>query len=57
MIDYYFQAKMKFESTMQEKFINYDEAPDSETESEHSHFGNVSDRETRKLNDKAAILK
>ena len=54
MIDYYFDAKMKFESKMHEKYDNY---RDQKTESEPSNWGNVSDQETQNLTDKAAILK
>ena len=54
MIDYYFDAKLKFESKMHEKYNNY---PDQKTESETSNWGNVSDRETQNSTKKAAILK
>ena len=56
MIDYYFDAKMKFESKMHEKYNNYPGA-DQKTDSETSNSGNVSDRETQNLTDQAAILK
>jgi len=56
MIDYYFDAKMKFESKMHEKYNNYPGA-DQKTESETSNSGNVSDGETQNLPDQAAILK